>query len=406
MNMNLILAWRNVWRNKVRSLLIMASVALGLFAGIFVLALYEGMLKARVRTVIDQEVAHLQVHHAGFTDDYDPALVLGDRKTMMNRLSGVAGIRHAAWRSVTQGMLATATGSAGVQILGVTVADENVVSQLGGKIKEGVTLDSAKRGAVLVGRKLADKMKLRLGSKVVLTFTDRDQNITAGAFRVTGIYQTDNGPRDEQQVYVNYASLNNYLDIGTGGHEIAVILNNDRDLDKAKEEFLNIYPAESVKTWKENSPETDYMVTSVDQFSYIIVVIIMIALAFGIINTMLMAVLERTREIGMLTALGMNRPKVFRLIVTETILLTVVGVPVGFLATLAVVGHFSTAGIDISSLSGATMSNFGFSSVIYPQFPWRSIPTVLAIVAGTALVSALFPSLRAIRLQPADALRV
>ena len=108
----------------------------------------------------------------------------------------------------------------------------------------------------------------------------------------------------------------------------------------------------------------------------------------------------------MLTALGMNRPKVFRLIVTETILLTIVGVPVGFLATLAVVGHFSTAGIDISSLSGASMSNFGFSPVIYPQFPWRSIPTVLAIVAGTALVSALFPSLRAIRLRPADALRV
>lgn len=383
----------------------MSSVALGLFAGIFVLALYEGMLRARVRTVIDREVAHLQIHHPKFKDDYDPAFLLGNRDTLLQRISGVPAIRHVAWRSVTQAMLSTATGSAGVQILGVNPVDENKVSRLSEKLVEGVNLDPAKRNAVLVGRKLADKMKLKLGSKVVLTFTDRDQNITAGAFRVAGIYKTDNTPLDELQVYVNHHTLNDYLAVGDGGHEVAVLLENDRDVESVKQLLKQRFPAHSVKTWKENSPETDYMVTSVDQFSYIIIVIIMIALAFGIINTMLMAVLERTHEIGMLTALGMNRPSVFRLVVTETILLTVVGVPVGFLATLLTVGHFSQVGIDISSFSGAAMSGFGFSSMIYPEFPWRSIPDVMAIVAGTALVSALFPSLRAIRLQPADALR-
>lgn len=399
------LAWRNIWRNKVRSLLIMSSVALGLFAGIFVLALYEGMLRARVRTVIDREVAHLQIHHPRFKDDYDPAFLLGDKDSMMQRLSGLPAIRHAAWRSVAQAMLSTATGSAGVQILGVAPADENVVSQLAQKIVDGANLDPAKRNAMLVGRKLADKMKLRLGSKVVLTFTDRDQNITAGAFRVSGIYRTDNTPLDELQVYVNLQTLNEYLAIGSGGHEVAIILYDDKAVESAKQALQLRFPDQSVKTWKENSPETDYMVTSVDQFSYIIIVIIMIALAFGIINTMLMAVLERTHEIGMLTALGMNRPRVFKLILTETVLLTVVGVPVGFVGTLLTVAHFSRAGIDISSFSGEAMSGFGFSSMIYPEFPWRSIPVVMVIVAGTALVSALFPSLRAIKLQPADALR-
>ena len=383
----------------------MSSVALGLFAGIFVLALYEGMLRARVRTVIDREVAHLQIHHPRFKDDYDPAFLLGDKDSMMQRLSGLPAIRHAAWRSVAQAMLSTATGSAGVQILGVAPADENVVSQLAQKIVGGANLDPAKRNAMLVGRKLADKMKLRLGSKVVLTFTDRDQNITAGAFRVSGIYRTDNTPLDELQVYVNLQTLNEYLAIGSGGHEVAIILYDDKAVESAKQALQLRFPDQSVKTWKENSPETDYMVTSVDQFSYIIIVIIMIALAFGIINTMLMAVLERTHEIGMLTALGMNRPRVFKLILTETVLLTVVGVPVGFVGTLLTVAHFSRAGIDISSFSGEAMSGFGFSSMIYPEFPWRSIPVVMAIVAGTALVSALFPSLRAIKLQPADALR-
>lgn len=404
--MNFTLAWRNIWRNKVRSLLIMSSVALGLFAGIFVLALYEGMLRARVRTVIDREVAHLQIHHPKFKEDYDPAFVLGSRDSLLRTLSGITGIRHVAWRSVTQAMLATATGSAGVQMLGVLPADENRASGLADKLVEGSNLEPDRRNAILVGRKLADKMKLKLGSKVVLTFTDRDQNITAGAFRVTGIYKTDNAPLDELQVYVNHRTLNEYLAIGDRGHEVAVILDDDNLVEPIKQTLVQLLPGYSIKTWKENSPETDYMVTSVDQFSYIIIVIIMIALAFGIINTMLMAVLERTHEIGMLAALGMNRPSVFKLILTETILLTVAGVPVGFLITLATVGHFSNAGIDISSFSGAAMSGFGFSSMIYPEFPWRSIPGVLGIVAGTAVVSALFPSLRAIKLQPADALRV
>lgn len=404
--MNFTLAWRNIWRNKVRSLLIISSVALGLFAGIFVLALYEGMLRARVRTVIDREVAHLQIHHPKFKEDYDPAYVLGNRDSILQALSGVPAIRYVAWRSVTQAMLATATGSAGVQLFGVLPEDENRVSGLAGKLEEGSSLETARRNAILVGRKLADKMKLKLGSKVVLTFTDRDQNITAGAFRVAGIYKTDNAPLDETQVYVNHPTLNEYLAIGDSGHEVAVILDDDKLVEPVKQTLARLLPGQSIRTWKENSPETDYMVTSVDQFSYIIIVIIMIALAFGIINTMLMAVLERTHEIGMLTALGMNRPRVFTLILTETILLTIAGVPIGFLVTLVTVGHFSNAGIDISSFSGAAMSGFGFSSMIYPEFPWRSIPTVLGIVAGTAVVSALFPSLRAIKLQPADALRV
>lgn len=404
--MNLTLAWRNIWRNKVRSLLIMASVALGLFAGIFVLAIYEGMMRSRVRTVIDKEVGHLQMHHPKFKDDFDPSYLLPPRDTVMRKLSSMTMINCVAWRSVTQGMLSTATGSAGVQIIGVEAEAENRVSQLGAKLKEGSNLDPSRRGAVLVGRKLAQKMKLKPGSKLVLTFTDKEQNITAGAFRVAGIYQTDNTPLDEVQVYINQAILNEYLAIGEGSHELAIILYEDRNIELAKREIERLFPQESVKTWKENSPETDLMVSTIDQFSYIIIVIIMIALAFGIVNTMLMAVLERTREIGMLTALGMNRPKVFRLVVTETILLTLVGVPVGFLATLFTVTYFSTAGIDISSISGAAMSGFGYSSIIYPEFPWQSIPVVMAIVAGTALISSLFPSVRAIKLQPADALRL
>ncbi|MDH4089198.1 MAG: ABC transporter permease [Cyclobacteriaceae bacterium] len=403
--MNLILAWRNVWRNKTRSFIILASVALGLFAGIFVLGLYEGMIRARVRTVIDTEVAHIQIHHPNFKDDYDPAFTIAGQAQVSGALRTVKDIKAVAYRSMTQGMLATATGSAGVQINGIIPDEENAVSSMKKKIIEGDELDLKKKNGILIGKKLADKMKLSIGNKLVLTFTDRENNITAGAFKVAGIYQTSNSPLDERNVFVNRATLNSYLLIGEACHEIAILLVNDTAVEGVKQSLQQRFPAYSIQTWRENSPETDLMVSTINQYSSIIIVIIMIALAFGIVNTMLMSVLERTREIGMLTALGMNRVKVFVLVLAETVILTLVGVPLGLLSAWITILYFSTAGIDISSFAGAAMSGFGFGSIIYPEFPIASLQTVMIIVVSTALISSLFPSMKAIKLQPADALR-
>ncbi|MCS5489464.1 ABC transporter permease [Algoriphagus limi] len=402
--MNLKFAWRNVWRHKSRSLIIMASVAIGLFAGLFVMGLYEGMMRSRVRVVIDTEVAHLQIHHPEFKQDYDPNFIL-ELDRIRESLNKVQSIRKAAFRSISQGMLATTTGSAGVQIFGIGVEEEAVVSSLDDKIIEGETLEPAKKNGILIGRKLADKMKVKLGSKLVLTFTDRENNVISGAFRISGIYQTINTSLDERFVYIHRERLNGYLGLGDTCHEVAILLNQDEDLESTKTQLVAQFPEYSVKTWRENSPETDLMVGTIDQYSTIIIIIIMIALAFGIINTMLMSVLERTREIGMLSALGMNRFKVFSLILGETFILTLIGVPLGILMSWISINHYSTAGIDISSFSEDAMSSFGFTSIIYPEFPLENLISVLLIVVSTALFSSIFPSIKAIKLQPADALR-
>jgi len=403
--MNLSMAWRNIWRNRARSLIIISSVAIGLFAGIFVLALYEGIIKARVRTVIDTEVGHLQIHHQRFKEDYDPRFGLNE-ENVIDKLKSLSLIKYLTARTITQGMLSTTTGSAEVRINGITNIDENKTSRLKNKIIEGHELSSERKNGVLIGRKLADKMKVKLGGKLVLTFSDTESNLTAGAFRVVGIYQSDNTPLDELNVYVLKEVLNGYLGIAKSCHEIAIILSKDEDLQIGKKAVQQLFPNLLVETWKETSPETNLMVGYVDEFAIIYVIIIMVALAFGIINTMLMSVLERTREIGMLTALGMNRRKVFSLILMETTLLTFVGVPIGTLVSWLTTDYYSDVGIDISSFSGAAMSGFGFSSMIYPEFPFGSIPDVMLIVMLTAMISALFPSLKAIKLQPADALRL
>lgn len=399
------LAWRNIWRNKMRSGVIMLSVSIGLFAGIAVLALQKGMLRARVRTVIDRELGHLQLHHPEFKNDYNPLFTIPGPENISGRLEQTDGIRAFARRSVVQGMLATTTGSFGVQVTGINLPEENEVSHLDGKIVEGGLFDGNRSNQVILSRKLCDKLQLQLKNKVVLTFTDKTNTISAGAFRVCGIYQTINTPLDERTVFVQQADLNAMLGPGYSCHEIAVVLTRDETVEAVQRRLQELFPALLVENWRELSPETALMLTSVNQYTYIIIIIIMLALAFGIINTMLMAVLERTREIGMLTALGLSKLRIFALVLYETFLLTLAGAPLGIISAWAASTYFGRHGIDISSVSREAMSSFGFESVIYPVFPLGQLTGVLTIVVATAWLAALFPAIKALRLKPVEALR-
>lgn len=401
----IIMAWRNIWRNKVRSLIITGSVAMGLLAGLFVLSLYKGMLTDRVNTVIREEVAHLQIHHSSFKEDYDPVFVIGDGQKILDRLAGMDAVETFTTRTIGQGMVATGTGSSGIEIVGVDPEKENTVSRLNAKIIEGDGFKVTKKNQVIIGKKLADKMHLKISSKAILTFTDRESNIISSAFRVAAIYQTHNAPRDERMVFVRQGDLGPLLSVDNGFHEIAVLLKSDEAIDAVSAKLKRAFPALKIETWKGLSPETKLMIDTTDQYSYIFIAIIMFALSFGIINSMLMAVLERSREIGMLLALGMNRMRVFTMILTETIFLTLSGTPAGILIAWAIVTFYNHYGLDIATVGGEAMSSFGFSTIIYPEFPWEKMVTEMIIVVSAAFISSLFPAVKAIRLQPVEALQ-
>jgi ABC-type lipoprotein release transport system permease subunit len=400
-----LMAWRNIWRNKIRSIIIMLSVVIGLFAGISVLALYNGMMKTRIRTVIEAEVGHLQIHHPEFKKDYEPVFVLKNGDEILKSIRLIPEIKYAAPRSVTQGMLSTATGSSGIQINGIIPELEYRTSQLQKKIIEGTGFSGNKKNEILIGKKLAVKMKLRTGSKLVLTFTDTSGNIVSGAFRVTGIYQSDNAPLDEKNAYVRMSDLNILLGTGNSFHEIALLLNKDKDLEKVQNRLKQKFPETLIESWKEISPETQLLVNTVDQYSYMIMFIIMLALAFGIVNTMLMAIIERTKEVGMMVALGMNRLRVFLLVLMETIFLTLAGTPFGLFLGWIVINYYNKNGLDFSGSGKEMMSSFGFGTMIYPEFPAERVFGVMMIVTGTALIACIFPAVKALGLQPVEALR-
>lgn len=401
----LTIAWRNIWRNALRSSIIMLSVSIGLLAGIFIMGLYKGMIHSRVRTVIDTEVSHIQIHNPEFKKEIDPIFTIDNPSALVNKLIKYKEIETVGTRSITQGMLSTTTGSAGVQINGINPDLENKLTLLSKKIIEGREFNFNKKHELIIGKKLATKLKLKVGKKLVLTFTDTASNMIASAFRISGIYQSDNARLDERNVYILQEELNELLGTKNAAHEIVLRLNSDESTESLKKQIQTAFPNQLVESWRDISPETELMVTTVDLYSYIIIMIILLALAFGIVNTMLMAILERVREIGMMTALGLNKLKMFFLILSETILLTLAGAPLGLLSSWMILNYYNKKGLDWAGEEREVLRSFGFSNIIYPEFPIDKLPTIMTIVIGTAILSCIYPALTALKLEPSEALR-
>lgn len=368
------------------------------------MAIYFGMGNSRLRIAIDNEVSHLQVHHPKFKDDQEAKFNFSE-DSLRHLLESQPLIKAFSLRTVTTGMLANASGSQGIQVNGIDTAAENATRSLRRFVVEGNFFDTTGRNPILIGRKLADKLNIPLKGKVVLTLLDTVNTITAGAFRVVGIYETANAPQDERNAFVLKSDLDRLIGTEGRAHEAAVLLNRDEDLQPAFTVLKNAMPGLKVETWEDISPETALVVSSLDTYNLIFIAIILLALSFGIVNTMLMAVLERMREIGVLMALGMSRLRLFGMVLLETVLLTMVGAPLGILAAYATVAWVGKAGIDLSTVAGDTMKDFGYAVVIYPELPLNSVGQVLYLVFIAALLSAIYPAWKAIRLHPVEAIR-
>jgi ABC-type lipoprotein release transport system permease subunit len=412
--MILMLAWRNIWRNPVRSLVIIISVAAGLFAAIAVLALYDGMVMSRMRTVIDSETGHLQFHHPEFRQDLDPVFVLSDLERLSAQLEKDPSVKYWTSRVVTTGMIATPYGSAGIQINGINAPREVKVSNLDRKLKAGADSLTKDPGpdlglvdgrSILIGRKLATKLKLGMGDKVVVMMTDTDANMVSTAMRIKGIYQSNNAPLDELNVYVREQDLAELLGVPGEVHELVVIANSDDSVSAIQNRYSRSFPSLKVESWKDVSPETQLMIDTVDSYSYIIVIIILIALSFGIVNTMMMSVLERRKEIGMMTALGIGGARMMMMVLTETVFLSMVGVPVALGVGWLVVSYYHSHGLDLSGMGEDLMKSFGYDTLIYPSFPVDKLPAIVILVLISAILASIFPSLRSVKINPAQALQ-
>ncbi|HLF53077.1 ABC transporter permease [Flavobacterium sp.] len=398
------IASRNIWRSKKRSLIIIAAVSFGLWAGIFMTAFYNGVIEQRINTAISSELSHLQLHHPEFRKDYEIKYYLPQGRKILQKIGEDSKTKAIAGRVIIKGMIASASGSSGITINGVMPVEEQNLTNLSKKIIKGNYFNPNKSNEIILSERLRKKLKLNHNKKAILTFQDSEGNLASGAFRITAIYKTVNSPYDDSNVFVKINDIDSLSGIPKEINEIAVLLKSSKTLEESQNSLKLEFPKLEIQNWKEIAPELGYTVSVGDKMMFIFMGIILLALGFGIVNTMMMAVLERTRELGMLMALGMNKFKIFMMIVLETFFLIIAGCPFGILLALITIGITQRTGIDFSQYSDA-YSSFGYSSVFYPSLSARQFFIMIILVLITAFVSALFPARRALRLNPAESLK-
>ncbi len=368
-----------------------------------------GLIKQEISSAVETQLSHIQIHNPAFPDDKEVKDTIANTTILMDKLRKDSTIKGISGRAVTTGMISSSSTAAGVEIHGILPDDEKNVSSISQQMKEGVYFsppnpNMGRRGnEIVIGEKLAQKLGVKLHSKIVLTFQSATGDLTAGSFRITGIFRSRNSAFDEMTVFANFNDLGQLLGTGVGVHEIAIILKDDKNVNSVAGELKKQYPSLLVQTWTELSPEMALVTGIFDQLMYIIIGIILLALMFGIINTMLMSVLEKQREFGMLMAIGMNKPRVFIMVVLESVMLTCVGIPLGILFTIGSVYLLDKHGIDLSAFSQA-LSSFGFSNIIYPELQTSIFLPVSLMTALTAILSAIYPAIKALQFKPAVAI--
>jgi ABC-type lipoprotein release transport system permease subunit len=399
------IAWRNIWRNKTRSFVVIGSIVIGLWASIFILAFAWGLYKNNIDESVNRQLSHIQIHHPEFTHQQESKFVIEHSDSILSLLQKDDRVQAASARTITKGMITSPTTATGVAVYGISPAAEEKQIGLNDNLIEGDYFESGKSNEIFIGEKLAKKLKIKLRSKVVVTFTDIESNMVSAAFRVGGIYRSRNLSLDEVNVYVQKQSLDNLLGLKSSeSNELAILLKNENALDSFKSDVQLMVPDKKVEDWMDLSPELELVIESFHLYTYIITGIILLALTFGIVNTMLMSVLERIRELGMLMAIGLNKKKIFVMIMLETLFLTLIGCPVGLLVGWLSVLVLGSIGINIAIFSEG-LASYGFSSIIYPALDSQNYWTVAIMCLITVLLSAIYPAFRALQLNPAESIR-
>lgn len=396
------IAWRNVWRSRGRSLTIILAITIGVASVAFLIGFMNAFIISFVESGINNDYSHIQIHNPKFAADKELKFSIQNADQITGSLNANDTVKAVSSRIIVNGMVSSPTGASGIALYGVNAEHEARVTGLDSSIVEGGYLGTISRNPILISAKLAEKLKLKVRSKLVLTFQNINGDITAGSFRVAGIFESPSKKVNSTVAYVQATDLNR-LTGHEGIHEIAILLNSIEDVPAFSEKLAMENSNLKVEPWNVLAPELELIQSQVWINLLVVLVIIMGALCFGIVNTMLMAVLERVRELGMLMAVGMEKRRVFKMIILETLMMAAVGAPLGILLGLATNGYFMVNGLDLSNYAEG-LKEFGYATILYPSVSASDYLLIAASISITAIIAAIYPARKAIKLKPVEAL--
>lgn len=397
------LAWRNLWRNSRRTWIMLVAIVVGVWAMILFSAMMRGMLDEMVHGGLRTLPGEVQIHHLQYRDD--PSVVnsmLAPEGALLVALN-TAPIKAWTSRIKVPGMIASERDSRGVQLLGVDPAGEIALGFDVDNIVEGRWLESTNDKGLVIGRKLAERLETRLGKRVVVMSQDPDNNVADRGIRIVGIYTARLQATEELAVYTGRDTLQAMLKMDNQISEVAVTADNYANVDAWWQGIAKAAgPQLSTQPWMALDAYLFAMFEVMGGMNAIIMIVIFIALSFGLVNTLVMAVFERVREIGLMMALGMRPQWIMYQVLLESLMLLSLGLVLGNILAVATVLPLES-GIDIS-IVGEGLEMAGMGTVLYPTLALEDMLMSTAVVIILGLLASLIPAWRASRYNPVEAL--
>ncbi len=398
------ISWRNIWRNRSSTLVITIALVLGLMGGIFSAAIRLAAEEQQFEDAVENMISHIQLHHPEFIANPEAQYRIPDGMKMAEEIAQKPGIQVVAPRIVMDGMAASANMNTGVRIKGTDPELEARTTKLADILEDGTYFTEDWRlPSVIVGERLAKELNSEVGSRIVLTFQDIHGEMVSASFRIEGLYSVTSRQFEERTVYARAEDINELIGDPDAVNEIAVMLDDVEDYRTIAKKLQEAYPNVKVRHWADLEPSLFYSLEVLDQLLIWLVGIILLGVSFGLLNTILMSILERVRELGVLLAIGMKRIKVFSMIVLETTMIAIIGGVIGLILSYIMISILSVHGVYIPGAEG--MEEFGYASVLYPDIHLGFYFQVGILVIVFAILASLYPAWKAIRLAPAEAVR-
>ncbi|MEE4607438.1 MAG: FtsX-like permease family protein [Desulfobacteraceae bacterium] len=407
------MAWRNLWRNPRRTVLTILAVAFACVLLVFMLSFQFGSYETMINASVRIHTGHLQVQAQGYQENQEIRRVIADPEPVRAALDAIAEVAAHAPRARAFALVSSADRTYGVMVEGIDPAAEARVSTLAEIVRQGRYLADApaEEGlpGALVGDLLARNLRVSVGDELTVLGQGRDGSIAATVLRVAGIYNSGMDEFDRRAVQMPLAVFQETFAMGSAVHEIVVVgrrLGDAGGIAKSLENRLASLPTEhplAVLDWAALMPglrQAIYMDLAGGIVFYLVLVMVV---AFSILNTFLMAILERTHEFGIMMAMGVKPGRLTRLVLTESAGMTLVGVVAGIMLGGLVTGYFALHGIDLGTPEMSRQ--FGIPSTLYPRLSLLSMTAGPLLVLAVTLLAALYPALKIRRLAPVAAMR-
>ena len=401
------IAWRNLWRNRRRTGLALAAIGLSVALVLGYAAILRAYSDWIVETITGPMLGHVQAHASGWRKDRSLDRTVRNVSSTLAALRSDPEVASAAARVYAPALAAKEEEAFAVVVVGIDVAAESGPARLLGD----ASVDLTGRRAV-VGRMLGELMGLREGDEIALVGQGADGSFANDLYTVTALVTTPIDLMNRQGVLINLSEAQSLFAMPDEAHEIVVHARRPDALPLLVEHVARVpgLSGAEVLDWRTLAPELVSLVQIADLAGTLVLIVVFLAASAGVANTMLMATYERTRELGMLLALGTSPSRIVRMIFGESIVLGLVGAVLGSALAIAVVAATHRTGIDYAMLTGGGPSELSFSGMrwslrFYPSLAPIDVLRAVVAVVVTSILASIWPAVRAARLQPARALR-